>query len=131
MDNFKQGYLRHNMPQTKRYCQYLKLKPECIEQYKYWHESRHIWQEIPAGIRQAGILDMEIYLYAEHAFMVVETPLDFDWDYAFGMLATMERQAEWEMFVAQFQASGMGLRSEEKWHLMQRIFSLEEALQEN
>jgi len=31
-----------------------------------------------------------------------ETPSDFDWDEAFGRLATYERQAGWENFVARF-----------------------------
>jgi L-rhamnose mutarotase len=113
---------------TKRYCQYLELNPDTLEQYKYWHNSRNIWKEIPAGIRKAGILDMEIYLTGNHAFMIVETPKDFDWDAAFGRLATFERQAEWEEFVSKFQKAGAGKRSEEKWQRMERIFSLEEAL---
>jgi L-rhamnose mutarotase len=117
------------METTKRYCQYLKLNPETLEQYKYWHNSKNIWKEIPEGIRKAGILNMEIYLIEDKAFMIVETPLDFDWDEAFGRLATFERQAEWEDFVSQFQQSAEGKRSEEKWQRMERIFSLVDALQ--
>ena len=108
----------------KRYCQYLSLVPDTLEEYKYWHDKEHIWKEIPEGIRKAGILNMEIYLISNHAFMIVETPLDFDWDEAFGRLATYERQEEWENFVARFQESGNGKRSEEKWQLMERIFCL-------
>lgn len=112
----------------KRYCQYLPLNPDTIEDYKYWHDSRHIWREIPEGIRKAGILEMEIYLISHMAFMIIETPLDFDWDEAFGRLATFERQAEWEAFVAPFQRAENGQRSEEKWQLMERVFSLSDSL---
>ena len=122
----KQGYPKPPSEARKRYCQSIQLNPETIEDYKYWHDRRHIWKEIPEGIRKAGILDMEIYLLKNVAFMIVETPLDFDWDEAFGRLATFERQAEWEAFVGKFQNSEQGLRSEEKWQLMERIFSLEE-----
>jgi L-rhamnose mutarotase len=122
----KQGTPKPPTEARKRYCQFLQLNPETIEEYKYWHDSRHIWSEIPQGIRRAGILDMEIYLVRNLAFMIVETPLDFDWDESFGRLATFERQAEWETFVGKFQNSKQGLRSEEKWQLMERIFSLEE-----
>jgi len=122
--NLKQGYSKEPAGARKRFCQFLQLNPETIEEYKYWHDSRNIWKEIPEGIRKAGILDMEIFLIKDMAFMIVETPLDFDWDEAFGHLATFERQAEWEAFVGKFQKSKEGLRSEEKWQLMERIFSL-------
>jgi L-rhamnose mutarotase len=121
--NLKDGY-RTLSGNTKRYCQYLKLNPVTLEDYKYWHDSHNIWKEIPEGIRKAGILDMEIYVVQAHAFMIVETPLDFDWEEAFGRLATFERQAEWEDFVSRFQNTGEGKRSEEKWQLAERIFSL-------
>lgn len=113
--------------ETKRFCQFLKLNPDTLEQYKYWHNSKNIWKEIPQGIRRAGILDMEIYVQNDNAVMVLETPADFDWDKSFGELASYERQAEWEEFVGQFQ-NASGKRSEEKWQLMERIFSLTEAL---
>jgi L-rhamnose mutarotase len=122
--NLKEGRIGSSRETTKRYCQYLKLNPETLEQYKYWHSSRNIWKEIPEGIRKAGILDMEIYLIEDKAFMIVETPLDFDWDEAFGRLATFERQAEWEDCVSKFQESAEGKRSDEKWQRMERIFSL-------
>ncbi len=112
--------------ETKRYCQCLQLKPETdkIEEYKHWHKPENIWKEIPEGIRRAGILNMEIYLNGNMAFMVVETPMDFDWENAFGKLATYERQAEWETFVAKYQMANEEQRSNEKWQLMERIFLL-------
>jgi L-rhamnose mutarotase len=122
--NLKQGYQKDPTNARKRFCQFLQLNPDTIEEYKYWHDSCNIWKEIPEGIRKAGILDMEIYLIENRAFMIIETPLDFEWDTAFGRLATFERQAEWEAFVGKFQNSTIGARSEEKWQLMERIFSL-------
>lgn len=126
--NLKEGYKREPAGATKRFCQFLRLNPDTLAEYKHWHDSRHIWKEIPEGIRKAGILDMEIFLVEDMAFMVLETPLDFEWDKAFADLAAYDRQAEWEAFVSAFQQGGKGLRSEEKWQLMERIFSLKEAL---
>ena len=123
----KRGYVKETAGARKRFCQFLSLNPKTLEEYKYWHDSRNIWKEIPAGIRKAGILDMEIYLIKDMAFMIVETPPDFNWDEAFGRLATFERQAEWEAFVGKFQCA-KGNRSEEKWQLMERIFSLQDTL---
>lgn len=133
MADLKKGYERplYSQP-TKRYCQILRLKadPDKIEQYKYWHDSKNIWTEIPEGIRKAGILDMELYLLGDTAVMVIETPLNFDWDESFGRLATFERQTEWEDFVSKFQDVGESGQksSEEKWQLMERFFSLEDCL---
>lgn len=124
--DLKEGYVKDG--KVKRYCQFLKLNPDTLEQYKYWHNSRNIWKEIPEGIRKAGILDMEIYVMGDMAFMILTTPLDFDWDESFGRLANYERQAEWEEFVSKFQQVGEGQRSDEKWQLMERIFSLTDAL---
>lgn len=127
--NLKEGYINETTGQTKRFCQFLKLNPDTLDKYKYWHNSQNIWREIPQGIRKAGILNMEIFVQSDMAFMILETPLDFDWNEAFGRLATYERQAEWEAFVAKFQIAEDGARSDEKWQLMERIFSLKEALQ--
>lgn len=126
--DLKQGYLEEVQGTTKRFCQYLKLNPDTLEQYKHWHSSSNIWKEIPQGIRKAGILNMEIYVIGDMAFMILETPLNFDWDETFGRLATYERQEEWEDFVSAFQQIEAGKRSEEKWQLVERIFSLTDAL---
>lgn len=128
MSNFKDGYIEPDRGETKRFCQFLKLNPETLDQYKYWHNSKNIWKEIPLGIRKAGILNMEIYVINDMAFMILETPLNFDWDESFGKLATYERQAEWEDFVGKFQQTEEGKRSDEKWQLVERVFSLNEAL---
>lgn len=123
--DLKDGYIMDATPvATKRHCQYLKIRAEFVEEYKYWHQN--IWKEIPEGMKKAGILNMELFLSGDNAIMVLETPLDFDWDKSFGYLATLERQAEWEDFVSKFQMAESGQRSEEKWQLMERIFSLKE-----
>ena len=110
----------------KRYCQTLELKsdPMLIEEYKYWHKAENRWPEIPSGIREVGILDMEIYINENRLFMIVETAPDFDWEDSFAKLATLNRQAEWEEFMAKFQQTKPGATSSEKWTLMERIFKL-------
>lgn len=128
--DLKEGYINESSGKTKRYCQFIRLNSETIDQYKYWHKSKNVWKEIPVGIRKAGIIDMEIYVINDTAFMIIETPTDFEWDSAFGKLATYERQAEWEEFTSRFQITKTSNRSEEKWQLIERIFSLSEALKE-
>ena len=111
---------------VRRFCQTLDLKddPELIERYKRVHSKEESWPEIRAGIREVGILEMEIYILGNRLFMIVETPLDFDWDSAMARLATLPRQQEWEDFVALFQASKPGASSAEKWQMMERMFYL-------
>ena len=129
----------HETPQTgyrvkeyrqpvKRYCQTLELRdnPELIKEYRSRHSREHAWREILDGIRQVGILEMELYILGTRLFMIVETPLDFDWDTAMARLATLPRQAEWEDYMAEFQLVKQGLSSAEKWQLMERMFYLYE-----
>ena len=113
---------------VKRYCQTLSLRenPELIEAYRKAHSKEEAGPEIRAGIREVGILEMEIYILGSKLFMIVETPLDFDWDTAMAKLATLPRQAEWEEYVAKFQQCAEGATSDEKWKMMERMFYLYE-----
>lgn len=124
----KKGYTENSREAgVKRYCQRLELvdDPQKIAEYRRLHEAGNIWKEIPEGLRQIGILDMEIYIFGNTLFMIIETIPDFDWDKSFSKLATLPRQAEWEALVEKFQVcSRPGARSEEKWSLMERIFKL-------
>jgi L-rhamnose mutarotase len=127
MENPKDGYpVQQYQGPVKRYCQTLDLRdnPELIAEYRRRHSQEHIWKEIPEGIRQVGILEMEIYLLGTLLFMIVETPLDFDWDTAMARLGTLPRQAEWEDYMAEFQLVKAGMSSAEKWQMMDRIFHL-------
>ena len=124
-----QGYKmkEYDIP-TKRYCQTLSLKnnPILIEEYRKIHSEEKAWPEIRAGIRAVGILEMEIYILGTNLFMIVETPLDFDWDTAMARMATLPRQAEWEEYMSVFQQAEPGASSAEKWQLMDRMFYLYE-----
>ncbi len=112
----------------KRYCKTLKLEnnAELIEKYKEVHAIGAVWKEIEAGMREVGILDMEIYLTGNTLFMIMDTVIDFDHEKAMGKLGTLPRQQEWEAYVSKFQASGEGASADEKWQLMERIFELEQ-----
>lgn len=124
-----QGYKmkEYSMP-TKRYCQTLSLKnnPILIEEYRKIHSEEKAWPEIRAGIRAVGILEMEIYILGSQLFMIIETPLDFDWKIAMDKLSNLPRQAEWEKYVSKFQDRPCLSSSAEKWKLMERMFYLYE-----
>ena len=111
---------------TKRYVQYLEIcdDPELMMEYRKWHSEGYSWREVREGIRQVGILEMELYMIGNRLVMIVDTPIDFDWKEAMDKLATLPRQAEWEAFVAKFQGCSAEARSDEKWQPMERIFRL-------
>lgn len=109
----------------KRYCQTLKLRndEELIEAYIAEH--RNVWPEIQQGIREVGILDMQIYIHDNLLFMIVDTVDGFDWTKDNARLAHLPRQAEWERYMARFQDAEENAASNEKWVLMDKIFELE------
>lgn len=124
-----EGYIqRLSDGKTKRYVQFLEIRndPELIAQYRKWHSEEYSWKEIRDGIREVGILEMELYIIGNRLAMIVDTPADFNWQEAMSRLATLPRQAEWEAFVSKFQGCAADARSDEKWQPMERIFYLYE-----
>jgi len=120
-------YLKETTHLTfKRYCKVLQLQDnkELIKKYIDIHKPNNIWPEIPEGIREAGIIDMEIYLHGNIAFMIMDTVPDFDHDKAMKKLGSLPRQKEWEEYVSQFQQAGEKADTPEKWQTVQRIFKL-------
>lgn len=108
----------------KRYCQTLELynDEELIKAYVAEHA--HVWDEVKAGIREVGIIDMQIYIDGNRLFMIMDTTDDFDMERDYARLATLPRQAEWEAHMAKYQKAAPGATSQEKWKLMDRIFKL-------
>lgn len=123
----KEGYrVKQYQGPVKRYCQMLSLKddPVLIAEYRKRHSEGEVWPETLAAIREVGILEMEIYIRGTNLFMIVETPLDFDWDTAMAKMATLPRQAEWEEYMSVFQQADPTASSAEKWQMMDRMFHL-------
>ena len=122
-----QGYLIDPQPTSRRrYCRTLDLRDDqaLIAEYRLRHSADRIWPEILAGIRQVGILEMEIYLRDTRLFMILETPADLDLEAAMDRLATLPRQQEWEDYMSVFQLTKPGASSAEKWQPMERVFHL-------
>ena len=123
MSGYKQ---KQHTGSIKRFVQTLTLNSneEARREYLKWHSPEHNWKEIRNGIREVGIIEMEIYILGNTLVMIVDAPEDFDWGKAMARLATLPRQAEWEAFVSQFQGCNANATSDEKWQMMQRIFYL-------
>ena len=121
-------YLKNsNYTSYKRYCKVLKLQDnkDLIEKYKEVHKPGAVWPEITRGIREVGILDMEIYIQGNYVFMIMDTIPGFDHDKKMKELALKPKQKEWEEYVSQFQVAGEKSATPEKWELVERIFVLD------
>jgi L-rhamnose mutarotase len=112
----------------KRFCKTLELRndKDLIEAYKKVHAKGQAWPEITQGMRDVGILDMEIYIIGTRLFMIMDTLSDFDHDEAMKELALKPRQLEWEAFVSQFQKTSSESTADEKWQLIERIYKIGE-----
>lgn len=112
----------------KRYCKTLQLRddPQLIKKYKQVHGIGAAWLEVTQGMKEVGILDMEIYMHGCTLFMIMDTVADFNHDRAMAALAKKPRQVEWEAFVSSFQCTGLDSSANEKWQLMERAYELDQ-----
>lgn len=104
----------------------LRNHPELIEAYKMAHAQGAAWPEITQGMKEVGIIDMEIYLLGTRLFMIMDTVAVFDHDKAMAELALKPRQSEWEAHMSQFQDSNEASTASQKWQLMERIYKMDQ-----
>lgn len=111
----------------KRYCKTMELRNDqlLIENYKKAHAKGAAWTEIPQGMKEVGIIDMEIYLLGTKLFMIMDTTVDFDHEKAMTELALKPRQSEWEAHMSQFQDSSAEATADQKWQLMEQIYKMD------
>jgi len=122
------GYLKRRPSAThKRYCKVLKIKDdkELINAYREAHAPGKVWPEITAGMKEVGILDMELYLFDDIVFMIMDTVPGFDHDRAMKLLGSLPRQSEWETEMSKYQVAEGAEDKPEKWKIIERIFELE------
>lgn len=111
----------------KRYCKTMELLNDAalIEAYKKAHAKGAAWPEITQGMKEVGIIDMEIYLMGTRLFMIMDTVADFNHNKAMQELAAKPRQSEWEAHMAQFQDTSAEATANQKWQLMERIYEMD------
>jgi L-rhamnose mutarotase len=117
----------------KRYCKCIELKddPNLIEEYRRLHAKGAAWPEIADGMKEVGILDMEIYICGTTLFMIMDTTADFNHELAMAKLATLPRQAEWEATVSKYQKTNSEASAGEKWRVLERIYKMDQKRLEN
>ena len=116
------------MLKFKRYCKTLQLEndPALIDEYKKMHAAGKAWPEITQGMKEVGIIDMEIYIDGTTLFMIMDTVENFDHEQAMSKLAALPRQSEWEKAVSKFQKTSSSSSAKEKWKLIERIYKMDQ-----
>ncbi|MFD2587365.1 L-rhamnose mutarotase [Croceitalea marina] len=114
------------MAYTKRFCYSCDLKdnPDLITKYKAYHSSGNAWPEITKSIKDAGIVDMQIYLTGNRMFMIMEVDDTFNPETKAEMDKNNPKVQEWETLMDTFQQRLPWAKKGEKWVEMERIFKL-------
>ena len=110
----------------KRYCLALDLKddPELIAEYENWHKPENCPPKIIKSIKDAGIVDMQLYRFGNRLFMIMETDDSFDFAKKAAADAANAAVQEWETLMWKFQKPIPGAKPGEKWVLMDKIFQI-------
>ena len=113
---------------TTRHCLATDLKdnPELIAQYKAYHQPGNGFPEVAKSIRDAGIVEMEIYLIANRLFMIMEVDDSFDAAKKAQSDAQCPKVQQWETLMWQFQQALPWAKVGEKWLPTEQIFKLTE-----
>ena len=108
----------------KKYCLALDLKddPKLIAEYEAYHQE--VWPEIIASIKNAGVIDMQIFRCGHRLFMIMEVDDQFSFAQKAAMDAANPKVQEWENLMWNFQQPLPFAKPGEKWVLMDQIFQL-------
>ncbi len=108
----------------KRYCLALDLihDEQLIEEYKAHHKA--VWPEIKSSITDSGIENMEIYLFGNRLFMIMDVNNNFSFEAKGKADDENTKVQEWETLMWKYQQALPGAKPGEKWILMDQIFKL-------
>lgn len=108
----------------QRYCFALDLRPDPILIAEYIRLHEEVWPEIQKSIRDAGVLDMQIYRLGNRLFMIMDTLDDFMLERKAAMDAANPKVIEWETLMGTFQQVDAAGDPTRRWQLMEKIFQL-------
>ena len=81
--------------------------------------------EITKSLRDAGVVDMQIYLSGTRMFMIMEVNEAFSFEKKARMDLANPRVREWEDLMGKFQNPLPNASPVERWQLMEKVFELE------
>ncbi len=108
----------------QRFCLMLDLRddPALIAEYIEYH--RNVWPEIEQSIRDAGVLDMQIYNAGRRLFMILDADDTFTFERKSAMDSSNPKVLEWEERMARFQQVEPGQDPTRRWQVMDPVFVL-------
>jgi L-rhamnose mutarotase len=111
---------------TTRHCFALDLKddPQLIEAYKVHHNSGNVWPEIIESIKSSDIKNLDIYLVGNRLFMIMDVNNEFSFTSKEKADLTNPKVIAWEELMWTFQQKLPWAKGDEKWMLMEQIFTL-------
>ncbi|MEI6895342.1 MAG: L-rhamnose mutarotase [Colwellia sp.] len=111
---------------TIRHCFALDLKdnPALIAEYKKHHLNGNVWPEVIASIKDSGIEQVDIYLVGNRLFMMIEVSKSFSFEAKQSADLSNPKVVKWEDLMWTFQQQLPWATGDEKWLLMDNIFTL-------
>lgn len=112
------------MSTPRQYCLTLNLKEddELVREYEEYHKPGNVWPEVIDSIREAGILDMQIYRSGLQLTMVMTVSDAFSFEDKTLKDSLNPKVMEWERLMEKFQNKQEGVDS--KWQEVTNIFEL-------
>lgn len=107
----------------------LKDDQNLISAYEQYHQPDGIWAVIPVGIKDSGVIDMQIYRIGTRLFMIIDYDKNTSLKEIFDKMSTMPRQAEWAKLMAGFQKQISEALPGEHWTSMKPVFLLNEHIE--
>lgn len=101
----------------------LKDDPDLIAKYRYYHD--HIWPEVVISFKQAGVMDIQIWIIGRRLFMLMTTIDTFNPDTDFEKYLNLHpKNKEWEDLMTSFQEKAPEAKPHEHWADMELIFQM-------
>ena len=112
------------MSSPRQYCLTLNLRDDdaLIREYEEYHKPGNVWPEVIDSIREAGILDMQIYRSGLQLIMVMTVSETFSFEDKSLRDSLNPKVVEWERLMEKFQNKAEGECS--KWREVRNIFEL-------
>ncbi len=100
----------------------LRPDPALIAEYIKYHGA--VWPEVLSSIRDAGVLDMQIYNSGNRLFMIMDTEDDFSLQHKAAMDAANANVLKWENLMGRFQQVDPGSNPTTRWVELTKVFQL-------
>ena len=106
----------------RKYCLACDLKDDenLIKAYEDYHKD--VWPEIKDSLKQAGILEMEIYRTGNRLFMIIHADRDFSFERKAELDFSNPIVQRWERLMSEFQKQIPWSGPDVKWVLMNMVF---------